>query len=61
MPGRSQAPRKVAESAATYAGEMNREELIRVLEKEMTSAAEAMDFERAARIRDEIFELKAAR
>ena len=40
---------------------MNREELIRVLEKEMTSAAEAMDFERAARIRDEIFELKAAR
>ena len=55
------APRKVAESAATYAGEMNREELIRVLEKEMTSAAEAMDFERAARIRDEIFELKAAR
>jgi excinuclease ABC subunit B len=55
------APRKVAESAATYAGEMNREELIRVLEKEMTAAAEAMDFERAARIRDEIFELKAAR
>jgi excinuclease ABC subunit B len=53
--------RRVAEAAATYADEMNREELIRVLEKEMTAAAEALDFEKAALIRDELFDLKAAR
>ncbi len=55
------APRRVTEAAATYAEEMNREELIRVLEKEMTAAAEALDFEKAAMLRDELFELRAGR
>ncbi|KYD25428.1 hypothetical protein B4113_1835 [Geobacillus sp. B4113_201601] len=36
-----------------------REELIRTLEAEMKAAAKALDFERAAQLRDAIFELKA--
>ncbi|WMJ19701.1 excinuclease ABC subunit UvrB [Geobacillus kaustophilus] len=36
-----------------------REELIRTLEAEMKEAAKALDFERAAQLRDIIFELKA--
>ena len=39
---------------------MNTEEYIKILEQEMTGAAEAMDFERAALLRDQIFDLKAA-
>jgi excinuclease ABC subunit B len=34
-------------------------ELVEVLEREMGEAAEALDFERAARLRDELFEVKA--
>jgi excinuclease ABC subunit B len=34
-------------------------ELVEVLEREMREAAEALDFERAARLRDELFEVKA--
>jgi excinuclease ABC subunit B len=34
-------------------------ELVEVLEGEMREAAEALDFERAARLRDELFEVKA--
>ncbi len=35
------------------------DELVEVLEREMLEAAEALDFERAARLRDELFEVKA--
>jgi len=50
---------KVAEKEATYASEMNREEYIKILEKEMEEAAESLDFERAAVLRDQLFEIRA--
>ena len=56
---REAAPR-IAEPAVTYADEVNREEYLKILEKEMAEAAEAMDFERAAVLRDQLFELRAA-
>jgi excinuclease ABC subunit B len=50
--------RRVAEPAGRYAtAELTR--LIEQLDKEMREAAAALDFERAARLRDEIFELRA--
>jgi excinuclease ABC subunit B len=51
---------RVAEAKPSYADEVNTEEYLKILEQEMTAAAEAMDFERAALVRDQIFELKAA-
>jgi len=54
------APRLVAERGATYADEVNAEEYMKILEKEMAEAAEALDFERAALLRDQLFELRAA-
>jgi excinuclease ABC subunit B len=54
------APAKVAEPSATYADELNIEEFIKILEKEMSEAAEALDFERAALLRDQLFELRVA-
>ncbi len=51
----------VAESGESYADEVNREEYVKILEKEMAEAAEALDFEKAALIRDQLFELRAAR
>jgi excinuclease ABC subunit B len=56
---RMERPAKVAESPATYADEVNREEYIKILEEEMSQAAEALDFEKAALLRDQLFELKA--
>jgi excinuclease ABC subunit B len=53
-------PARVAEPAATYADEVNMVEYVKILEKEMAEAAEALDFERAALLRDQLFELKAA-
>jgi excinuclease ABC subunit B len=53
--------RRVAEPAATYASEMDAEALIEVLEKEMKEAAANLDFEAAARLRDQVFELRARR
>ena len=53
-------PIAVAEPVESYADEVNREEYRKILEKEMAEAAEALDFERAALIRDQLFELKAA-
>ena len=53
-------PMKVSEPKSSYADEVNREEYVKILEKEMAEAAEALDFERAALIRDQIFELRAA-
>lgn len=49
----------VAESKASYADEVNAEEYIKIVEAEMEMAAEALDFERAALLRDQLFELKA--
>src|SRR5688500_15198703 len=50
--------RRVAESATAY-GAMNPAELIAQLEQEMKQAAAALDFETAARLRDQLFEIKA--
>jgi excinuclease ABC subunit B len=55
------APARVTEPPDTYADEVNHEEFVKILEKEMAEAAEALDFERAALLRDQLFELKAAR
>jgi excinuclease ABC subunit B len=49
----------VAEPAPTYADEVDAEGFAKILEKEMNDAAEALDFERAALLRDQLFELKA--
>jgi len=52
--------RKVAEAKASYsASELD--EMIARLEKDMRTAAEELDFEAAARLRDEVFELRARR
>jgi excinuclease ABC subunit B len=55
------APARVAEAAASYADEVNREELMKILGAEMAAAAEALDFERAALLRDQLFELRAGK
>ena len=55
-----QEPRgRVSEPKVQYADEVNTEEFIKILEQEMAEAAEVMDFEQAAILRDQIFELKA--
>jgi len=51
--------RKVAEAAAHY-GVEDLPKLVTQLEEEMKEAAKALDFEAAARLRDELFEIKAA-
>ncbi|MSR21404.1 MAG: excinuclease ABC subunit UvrB [Gemmatimonadetes bacterium] len=56
---RTAAPR-VAEAAATYADEVNLEEYVKILGKEMAEAAGALDYERAALLRDQLFELRTA-
>ncbi len=50
---------RVAEPVTSYADEVDTEAYVKILEKEMEEAAEALDFERAALLRDQIFELKA--
>jgi len=55
-------PRKgerVAEPQPTYAEEMNLEEYAKILEQEMREAATSLDFERAARLRDQLLDVKA--
>jgi len=52
---------RVSEAPATYADEVNREEYVKILEQEMAEAAEALDFERAALLRDQLFELKVGK
>ncbi len=54
------AQRRVREAVHADEGEYDRDELIRELEAEMLQAAEALDFERAARLRDHIEALKAS-
>jgi excinuclease ABC subunit B len=49
--------RRVAEAAASYSKDPAK--LIAQLEKEMKEAAANLDFEAAARLRDELFEIKA--
>jgi excinuclease ABC subunit B len=49
---------RVAEGAQSYQEEVNAEERVKQLEAEMEQAAEALDFERAALLRDELFELR---
>ena len=51
----------VAESSGSYQDEVNREEYVKILEKEMAEAAEGLDFERAALLRDQLFELNATK
>ncbi|MBA2708906.1 MAG: excinuclease ABC subunit UvrB [Gemmatimonadaceae bacterium] len=50
--------RRVAEARPRYSG-TDPAELIASLEKEMKEAAAALDFEAAARLRDQLFEIKA--
>ncbi len=53
--------RRIAQAALTSdEHEYEREELIAMLEKEMYAAAEALEFEKAAQLRDQIAELKQA-
>jgi len=49
----------VAEPGSDYASEVDAEAYIKILEKEMDEAAAGLDFERAALLRDQLFELKA--
>ncbi|MEO5580001.1 MAG: excinuclease ABC subunit UvrB [Gemmatimonadaceae bacterium] len=50
--------RRVSEASASY-GDKDPAALISALEKEMKEAALALDFETAARLRDQLFEIKA--
>ena len=52
---------KVAEPVPAYADEVDSETLVKIVEEEMARAAEALDFERAAMLRDRLFDLRAAR
>ena len=49
---------KVAEQVAEYADEIEIEEALKILNAEMKQAAESLDFERAASLRDQIRELQ---
>jgi excinuclease ABC subunit B len=51
--------RRVAEAASGAYSAKDLEKLIRTLEDEMKAAATALDFETAARLRDELFEVRA--
>ncbi len=50
--------RRVAEAPATYASEMEAAALIEFMEDQMKAAAKELDFEAAAQIRDQLFELR---
>ncbi|UCF33318.1 MAG: UvrB/UvrC motif-containing protein, partial [Phycisphaerales bacterium] len=52
------ARRVAAEAINASENELDRAELIAMLEKEMLEAAEALEFERAARLRDRIAEIR---
>jgi excinuclease ABC subunit B len=57
--GEREEPRKVAERVATYASEMDAEALVELLEQQMKEAAANLDFEAAAALRDQLFEVRA--
>ncbi|HUF50824.1 MAG TPA: excinuclease ABC subunit UvrB [Longimicrobiales bacterium] len=50
---------RVAEAKATYAAELNLEEWTKILEQEMRDASVALDFERAAQLRDQLLDVRA--
>ena len=52
------APRAVRERLQGLQGELEREELARTLEAEMKAAAERLDFQTAALLRDQLFEIR---
>ena len=56
--GRERDARKVAEATAAY-GARDTVALVEQLERDMREAAANLDFETAARLRDQLFELKA--
>jgi len=56
---RGQPQAAVAEPGSDYASEVDAEAYVKILEKEMDEAAAGLDFERAALLRDQLFELKA--
>jgi excinuclease ABC subunit B len=58
--GEVAAQRRVREAVHAEEGDYDRDELLRQLEDEMLQAAEELDFERAAALRDHIKELKAS-
>jgi excinuclease UvrABC helicase subunit UvrB len=53
--------RKVAERESRAYNPEQLDEMIKQLEEEMRAAAADLDFETAARLRDEVFDLKAKR
>ena len=57
--GERETQRRVAERVATYEKEMDTVALVTMLEQQMKEAAGALDFEAAAALRDQIFELRA--
>jgi excinuclease ABC subunit B len=56
---REERGRKVSEEVASYASEMETGSLIALLEERMKQAAQELDFETAATLRDQLFELRA--
>ena len=56
---RAEAAGKVSEPKASYAAEVDLEEWIKILEHQMREAAAALEFERAALLRDQLLEAKA--
>ncbi|HET6343178.1 MAG TPA: excinuclease ABC subunit UvrB [Gemmatimonadota bacterium] len=52
------APRAVRERLQGLQGELEREELARAIEAEMKAAAERLDFQTAALLRDQLFEIR---
>jgi excinuclease ABC subunit B len=49
---------RVAEPRATYAEEVNLEEWVKILEQQMRDAAAALDYERAALLRDQLLDVR---
>ena len=57
--GERETQRRVAERVSTYEKEMDAAALVAMLEQQMKEAAGQLDFEAAAALRDQIFELRA--
>ena len=57
---RDQPAAVVAEPERGYAEEVDREEYVKILEEEMNRASDALEFERAAMLRDQLFELRVS-
>ncbi|HKT06465.1 MAG TPA: excinuclease ABC subunit UvrB [Gemmatimonadaceae bacterium] len=57
--GERETQRRVAERVSTYEKEMDAAALLTMLEQQMKEAASELDFEAAAALRDQIFELRA--